>query len=234
MKLLIKIIICISFLIHVTSVKAQKSNYSNVESYLKKNKFQLELYELSFCGREILKLLENDSLSRTFFEERINRVNNKHFDKYEKFIQNKELKILFDSLLNVKNNKKYVKSTRFIRSIKDDFNFSKEQIFLDYSEPFIGYVKYPDQIDDICLFTLINGDDGEVFRKLLRNENVSYIFNNWLKYGFIEFRGFSKEDTPKNEITDRIINSLNSKYKSSKQITIIKTLKMFKEARGQN
>ncbi len=226
MKLIINLLIIIA--LNATASMAQKKISEDIKYYLKKNKFQLCLYELSFCTKEIMPMLENDTLSRKYLKKSLSQSFDSRLDKVELFINYKQSQVLFDSLAILKYQKIYPKAYTFVMNLKKTIPIINEN-FGDYVQPFVKSIKYPDQVDPICNFYLVYYNEEKPFDEILKNNEALYYFNQWLKYGFIEFRGYSQKTTPQNEISDRIMLRIKINHQNQKNELLKSTLTIIKK-----
>ena len=216
------------FLLSIISCMAQKNNTKGVKYYLKDNKFQFSLCELSFCTEEIMPMLETDTISRNYFKINLQQSFDSRLDKYNFYFNYKQAQILFDSLMILKYQKLYPKAYQFVIGLKKNMP-SLKTTFKEYVEPFLKRIEYPEDVDDACISYLIFYKEEKPFDDILKNKDATYCFNQWLKYGFKEFRGYSLENTPQNKISNRIIQRIRENHANPKNELLKRTLKMFDE-----
>ncbi|WP_138765875.1 hypothetical protein [Pedobacter xixiisoli] len=149
-------------------------------------------------------------------------------DKYNFYFNYNQAQILFDSLMILKYQKLYPAAYQFIISLKKNMPSLKTS-FKDYVELFLKRIEYPEDVDDACISYLILYKEEKPFDDILKNKSALYRFNQWLRYGFKEFRGYSLENTPQNEISNRIIQRIRENHANPKNELLKRTLKMFDE-----
>jgi hypothetical protein len=197
-----------------------------LKDYVKKEKFALEIYELSFCLEEIADILEHDTSYNILFEKRLKLAFDKRLNKSQLFIHNKEMGLLRKSLANLKSGETiYPKAYKIMNKLFEGHNSSD---FNNYSEPFKAYIEYPEQVDDICLVTLITDSPNNQAWEDIQSDKIALIrFNNWIEYGFEEFRYYpGLSSKPKSILNTRIVNFIFNKRKDDKNPLVMKSLKM--------
>lgn len=201
--------ILVSFLVlsQIISCNAQQDRMINEElvDVLKKDKFNLEIYELSFCLDEILYLIENDSNYFKTWKERVNKSFDPKLKKEVLYIHSLEydffkLMILENSaLINF-----YPNAYKKIQEIKPTpiaITNSK------FSEVFKAYIEFPEQVDDICMVMLVCKLNCATFNDVQNDKIALWKFTNWIDYGFEEFRYYPGTlNEWKGIINKRIIN----------------------------
>ena len=108
----------------------------------------------------------------------------------------------------------------------------KSREYSSFSEPFKVYIDYPEQIDNICLIMLVCRINCDFFDDIQNEKMALWKFNNWIEYGFEEFRYYPGTlNKGKGIINNRIIDYImEMKYcqqhpLAQKSITMIKTIR---------
>lgn len=207
------------------STPCYSSTYDSVvAAYIKKEQFNLELYEISFCAKELLEIIEKDSISRNAFEKRISRAFDKKLNEAQVYFHTLEYHFLQKQVLALENVRHlYPQSLSLIEKMapsEKKFDFEK------FSIPFENYIEYPEQTDDACLILLVSGVPDEVWSDIQSNELAMYRFNSWLEFGFEEFRYYpGTKSVPKSRINSRIVHFINERYDQNTNPFIVKSLK---------
>jgi hypothetical protein len=225
-----KRVILFSLLVLIGMVSFSKnSNESNLDivKMLKSEKFNLEFYELSFCIEEVLNIIETDSSFCNIWDARIAEGFSKRLEDEIIYIHFKELEFLKYKLNSDENLKlKYPYAYEYvIKSI--DINIDLKKGMHNFPEIFNTYIKYPEQIDDICIIMLICDFDCMVFKTIQNDKISNWKFNNWLEYGFEEFRYFpSTQNQASNILTNRITKYIIENPKCINKPLVIKSIEM--------
>jgi hypothetical protein len=213
------------------SCVAQPAVNDEIVSYLKKKKFQLELFELAMCKEEMLAILEKDTLFREIWKERAALIFDKRLSEAYLFFHTHEAR-LFSSLLDSSTDlkKKYPLAFELVKTSIKTKNTLK--VPTDYSNLFLDYVEYPEDVDPACLVALMCFED-KAFSDINSNKVSLSRFNEWLNYGFEEFRHYSgSKSKAKNEINNRLVDFIIEKHKSSRDSLLIdKSIKLLKTKR---
>lgn len=223
-------VVMLVLLISIVSIGFSKPDDElnlEVVEMLKLQKFNLEYYELSFCIEEILYVVENDSSYSEIWDARISSGFVKTLEDEIIYVHLKELSFFEANLLADKTFKtKYPSAFNYILNSLD-INMDVKKGVSNFSEIFNVYVKYPEQVDDICLISLICNFDCTIFSDI-RNDDISnWKYNNWLKYGFDEFRYFpSIQDSAHNVLTNRVSNFIIKNSSCKTDTLVIKSIKM--------
>lgn len=221
--------ITILFFTTVSLVKAQKDIIpdSLIVDYLKKNKFNLEFYELSFCQNEILFILEQDTGYYSIWEKRIQTEIKDSLDANAFYIHSKGLNFFKEILVTSELHNVYPFAFKFILESLN-FNITLKKVN-DFSEVFKSYIKYPEQVDDICLILLVCDFNCDFFKEIQSDKIANWKFNNWLEYGFEEFRIYPEKTIKgKREITERLISYILTNYKCMNQPLKQQSIEMIK------
>ncbi|GCC53323.1 hypothetical protein SanaruYs_35660 [Chryseotalea sanaruensis] len=197
---------------------------SALMEYIKKEKFNLELYELSFCTEEVLKIIESDSTYQNDFIKRINRAFDKRLSESQRYFHTFEYVFFLNQISTIKNYKIiYPKSLLIIENLQP---LKRDYTFKNYSFPFQNYIEYPEQVDDACIISLITDLPSTVWSDIERDKLALYRFNAWLEFGFEEFRYYpGTKSKVKSTLNKRIVDYISSKHKNSSMPLIVKALK---------
>ena len=206
-------------------ISCDASTYdSTVAAYIKKEQFNLELYELSFCAKEVVGIIETDSVYQKAFEKRINRAFDKKLNAAQIYFHTLEYDFLRKQVLALENVKQlYPQSISLIEKMVPS---GKTFTFTNFSAPFQDYIEYPEQTDDACIITLISHLPRKVWNEIQSDELALYRFNTWLEFGFEEFRYYPGiKSAVKSKINSRIVIFINEKNKGNTEPLVIKSLK---------
>lgn len=229
MKKLILSLFIISF---IGGCKAQSENQVNVKivDILKKDKFNMEVFELSFCIEELLYIVENDS---SFFRMWADKIDN----SFANTIKDEVLYIhsieynLFKMRLNEESDLKNKYPIAFKRIKNYEQNITPKY-YENFSNPFKVYIEYPEQLDDICLIMLLSNIDCVFFEDIQNDKVAFWKFNNWIEYGFEEFRYYpgtlnKGKGIINNRIIEHVLESDKCQYNSlvKNSIIMIKKIK---------
>lgn len=152
MKLMIRSSIekhCVALLIllsYTNLCAALPSVDTEIASYLKKKKFQLELFEIAMCRDEILAILETDTLFRKHWKERTANIFDIRLNEANLFYRGFEAHLIsnfFDSSADLKTS--YPLAFEVIENSIRPINKLKEPI--DYPTVFLAYIEYPEDVD---------------------------------------------------------------------------------------
>jgi hypothetical protein len=173
--------------------------------HLKKNSFNLEIFELAFCLPEILSIIESEPETYEVLEKRINRSFSQETNENTRFIFSMEYKFLQKMLQeNQLLKKEFPIGFQKLSKLKPSLIDSPPASF---SNIFNSYIEFPEQVDNICLILLTANEDCRAFQEIENNRDANWKFSNWLEYGFDEFRFFPGTlDKAKGILNDRIIN----------------------------
>lgn len=223
-------VVVLVLLISIVSVGFSKPDDElnlEVVEMLKFQKFNLEFYELSFCIDEILNIVENDSSYCEVWDARISSGFVRTLEDEIIYVHLKELDFFETNLLSDKTYKtKYPFAFKYILNSLE-INIDVKKGVSNFHKILNVYVKYPEQIDDICLISLICNFDCMVFNDIQNDDISNWKFNNWLKYGFDEFRYFpSTQDSANIILTNRISNHIVKSSKCKTEPLVIKSIKM--------
>lgn len=218
MKLMTKYLLFLMILTLSTIGCSQNSTADNsIIEYLKKNNFNLEIYELAFCVEEILYILDEDTSYIRKLEEKIGSSFTKRNNSSQKYFHFKELQLL--------KNKFRLKDADlgdiiFLESTQ--YNNPYES----YAELVNNYTEYPEQIDDIFLIFLVCNFEEKAWNDIMNNKIAYWKFNNWIDYGFIEFRYYmGTKNAAKGILNERIIEYIQKNETNHKLVK--RSLDMF-------
>lgn len=191
---------------------------------LKENNFNLEMYELTVCINELFYIIENDTNQFYAFQNRINHAFDKSFSNETKFIHFIEFEnFKHEILINDTLKKLYPDSFSKILNLKIDF-YPRN---IEYLNAFKNYIEYPEQVDDICIITLLYKSDNATLDSIMNDKIAFWRFLSWLEYGFEEFRYYPSINVKsKSIITDRLIFKIKSKNQDSDHEIVRKTFEM--------
>jgi hypothetical protein len=211
MKKIVFILAIISLVMRCNAQSELNVNNAVIET-LKKDRFNFEIFELAFCLNEIFSIIENDSTYYNIWASRINQAfNNKQKEEllYVHSIEYKFLKYMMSENISLKGvyPNLYIK----LQQIKPVLT-AKE--FPNFSKVFNDYIEYPEQVDNICLILLICEINCQVFDDITNDKIALWKYNNWINYGFEEFRYYPGTlNNGKKAINNRIINYImNNKH----------------------
>jgi hypothetical protein len=211
-----------------TSTSSSGSNYDTlVADYLKKEKFNLELYEISFCVKELLAVIENDSVYRNAFEKRILRAFDKRLNEAQIYFHMLEYDFLRKQILSVENVKElYPKSTYLVDKMRPSV---RTFTFNSFAVAFQNYIEYPEQTDDACIISLVSELPKQIWSEIEADKLANYRFNTWLEFGFEEFRYYpGTKSVAKSTINNRIVSFVNARHNGSSTPLVVKSLKMMR------
>jgi len=203
-------------------------NYEIVEM-LTKNKLNLELFELAFVLPELAYIIENDSTG--LFDQRIQNAFNPNLSAVSQYVHSIELGFLlsqFAADISLKSAfpvavKMALQKEVFIREKSDD----------DFSVIYKEYIQYPEQVDDISLITLLTSKDCRLYENIAGDKMAMYNFNNWLEYGFDEFRYYpDSKDSINLEINNKLVDWIMTNAKCPDNPLVRRSKKMLKEVVG--
>ena len=196
----------------------------DVINILKRDNFNRSFYELSFCINEIHFILENDSNYFDVWKKRVQQIQTHENElSYMKIIEY----LFFNEMQkNNPDNKYFPRATKFVQESQIKLNVDKPS---NFARVFIDYIEYPEQVDDACLIMLICNPDCDYFTEIQNNEVSLWLFNNWLQYGFEEFRYFpALSNRGKMVITNRIIDYIFDKKDCIDKELVQKSKEMIK------
>jgi len=227
---MIKIItIIFSFLFIFEGCNAQKDNHLDEEviNFLKESKFNIEIYELAFCTKEVLYLIESDSSFKNMFQERINNSFENDISEELRNIHSIEYRFFKDRMVKDSNSNEFPKGFRYFINIQPNIT---QNIFVDFAVPFKAFIEFPEQVDDICLIMLLGDIECKYFQDIQQDKVALWKFNNWIEYGFEEFRynpGTSHK--VKGIINQRIINYILENKQCQDQTLVERSIKKIKD-----
>lgn len=200
--------------------------------YLKQEKFNVELYELAFCLPEIFSIIEDDSAYRSRFKKRLQRALNTKLSTSQLYFHQLELRIMLENIDKLKDiDKKYQKSFAVIREFYSDSLSNKAEFS---SSIFRNFIEYPEQVDDACLILLLSNTKHSQWSALEQDKGAMIRFDNWVKYGFEEFRYYpSTLRSTKLIITNRIVADVRTRNRGSENPLVIKSLRMIDQVVGR-
>lgn len=217
----------ITITIFSAAAKTWSSPYKDslIVEHLKKEKFNLELYELAFCSRELLQILEEDSMARNEFMKRIERAFDERLSQSQLYFHQLEYDLLSGQISEDKDVKlSYPKALSLIQKL------APEKLSYDYkgfATHFQNYIEYPEQTDDACIIALVTNLPKTIWKEIESDKLALYRFNTWLEFGFEEFRYYpGLKSTIKSTINDRIISFIKEKYSVAHHPLIAKSLDM--------
>jgi hypothetical protein len=199
---------------------AQKYDVSVIDE-LKRCDFNREFYELAFAIPEIYYMLETDTSCQEKWGNRI-RLFQRFKDKmgvlqkmeYTFFIQ-KQREFLND------NSKKI--------PLVYDTDMTKTEVVENFGKIFLDYIEYPDQVDAACLIILLCSKDCRLFTEIQNEKYALWNYNNWLEYGFEEFRYYPGMSKKGNQIiNNRMIDYLLNNKHCFEQELVHKSIVMIK------
>ena len=216
-----KKVLFIFYCIFNTACYAQEHNL-DVVNRLKKDNFYLEFYELAFCINEIHFILENDT---SYFNVWKNRIEN--FSKHElSYLKKIGCQFFSDMQNNNPDNQYYSRAVKFVQDNQLKIGIEKP---VNFAQDFRRFIEYPEQVDDACLIMLICNIDCYYFIEIQNDEIALWRFNQWLEYGFEEFRyNYSLLDKSRRMITNRIIDYIVNKNDCEDKDLVRKSKKMIK------
>lgn len=226
-----KALLFIALISLIMSCNAQTERTVNKEvlDILMKDKFNLEIFELSFCINEILNIIENDSSYYKILNDRISKA----------FDNNKKEEILYIHTVEFEFFQQMIKSNASLKNKYPDGYWKIQQIkptllsktYSNYSEVFKAYVEYPEQVDNICLIMLTCKIDCKFFDDVQNDKIAQWKYNNWLDYGYEEFRHYpgtlnAGKGNINNRIIDYILKTKNCQDNplANKSIEMIKSI----------
>jgi hypothetical protein len=236
MNNIMRILILLIGLFIDSSINSAQINKLDIDqqvvSYLKKNSLRVELFELSFCVKELVYILDQDTSYYKKWDELINILFDKRHKSEELFVRIKEITFLRNRMLNDSSLVSlYPKAYQYLLSKipTQNININKK-----FNEIFKICIDVPEKVDYMCLVSLICDFNESIFIDINNDKIALWKYNNWLEYGFAEFRYYPGIlNKSKGIINQRIINYISEKYKESKNPLIIKTLGMFNEVKNQ-
>src|SRR5690554_876959 len=218
----------------IGNIDMHRDNFvdKSVVDILKKTDFNMELFELAFCINEIHYLVESDSVYYELLKKRLSR--------FSSIIEKDELKYMY--LLEYRFFKQKLNEVFFNKgcsvSLIDLQKFGEplaESIdTTDFSVHFRAYIEYPEQVDNACIITLLSDVNCDCFSQIQDDKIALWQFNNWLDYGFEEFRyypGVLKDGL--GVINNRIIDYILELEHCPNQKLVHKSKAMFESIRSR-
>jgi hypothetical protein len=198
-----------------------------IMEYLKKERFNIEITDLSFCIDEILFVIEKDTSYKNIFIKRINESFDKGLSNATIYVHKKVFESFMDTIKSLKYFKNnYPKAYEYIIHINP---FIKEITFNSFTDVFKAYIEYPEQVDDICVFTLLYKSDNKTYEGIEKDKVALWRFNTWIEYGFEEFRYYPGIlNKAKGKINERIIEAIIRKQGINSNQLVKKSLEMIK------
>lgn len=199
---------------------------SDIIAHLKREKFQLELFELSMCVEEIFQVLREDSTYHRFWIKRMERVYDKRLTEYERYLHSIELNFFLNQCEQIGN--KYKSEHSFLKKYIPQYQTKN---LPNVAESFYNFIQYPEDIDPACLIILICFPESAL-NDIARDAKYLKQFNNWIEYGYDEFRdGFSQRNPAKRKINNRLIDFIIDKYSNSSHSLAQESISMLKGMR---
>ncbi|WKK76867.2 hypothetical protein QYS49_06300 [Marivirga salinae] len=200
---------------------------NDVLKYIKNNLNSVEIFELSFAKQELLYYLENDTSGIKKFQKKLeNRFDSRIANsiKYMNYRQFKDLKVRI--LKEEDFSKKFPHSYEYFKNLEIP-EFPKPKV-----ENYAIFIKqnltFPEDIDYLFLYTYLYENDKENWNEIYRNSVVKYNYDNWLEYGYSEFRD-SPNNLGKQIINKRIIKQIITENKNANNELVKKGLNMLSE-----
>jgi hypothetical protein len=224
------IILSLLFVVFGCQTKAQRTQPPTIDKQvvemLKANKLNLQLFELAFVLPELTYLIEKDTTG--LFDKRISNAFASNLSIDVKYIHSLSLDFLVSK---IKEDDSLIKAfpdatEKIIR--KESYIIRKPE--KSFSEIYKSYIKYPEQVDDATLIILLTANDCQIYESIASDEVALYNFNNWIEYGFDEFRYYPDSENPiSKRINDKLANWVIEKANCSDNVLVIKAKAMLKE-----
>lgn len=215
------LIVLITFF-NLTSFSQNQKIEQSIVDLIKENNFNLEIYELSVCINELFYIIETDSSKFLDFEIKMEKSFDKSLSLATKNIHSIEFKnfkkqIINNDSLQIKFPHAYMKISNYqIKYIPNK---------LDYLNSFKNYIDYPEQVDDICIITLLYNSNSSTLDSILNDKIAFWRFSNWIDYGFEEFRYYPNlSNKGKEIITNRLILYIKKINKNNNHYLVQKSL----------
>jgi len=228
-----KSLVLFSFLFMFIGCSAQSQNHvdETVINLLEDSKFNLEIYELAFCTKEILYLIENDTTLYNLFQERINKSFRNTIKEELLYIHSLEYELLKDRIITNSNEEEFPQGVKGFKNIHPN---TIQKVVSDFAVPFKAYIEFPEQVDDICLIMLLSDIDCKYFQDIQQDKIALWKFNNWIEYGFEEFRYYPGTlEKGKGIINKRIVNYIIQNNSCKEYPLVKKSTEMIKNTIGK-
>jgi hypothetical protein len=197
---------------------------STLASYVAKENFNLQIYELAFCVEEVVAIIENDSLARKTFEERINRAFDSRYNNAQIYIHKLELNFFSQQSKKIISLNSYPNSSLLFDKMVEN---NKSNNYEKFASQFPEYIESPEQVDDACLIALISDLPNTAWRGIESDKLAMYSFNNWINFGFEEFRFYpGTKSKPKEILNKRIVDYVLQKHAKSSEPLVIRAVRM--------
>lgn len=220
-----RLLFCIvGITITLLEIRCQASYNKEVVELLKKDKFNYEIYELAFCINEVSHIIEQDTNYLRVLDQKIRIAADNNIKPELLYIHLLEIDF-FKKMLDENNVKdKYPKAYSDFQKILPS---KKSNITTSFTKIFNSYIEYPEQVDDICLIMLTCNLNCKAFEDIQKDKTSVWKYNNWLDYGFEEFRFFpGKTSKAKNIMNNRIIDYILKSEKCKDNNLVIKSKAM--------
>lgn len=218
----------------IGNIDMHRDNFvdESVVDILKKTDFNMELFELAFCINEIHYLVESDSVYYELLKKRFSRFSSIIEEDALKYMHILEYRLFKQQLDIVLLNKGCSVSLKDFQKIGEASSESIDTT--DFSIHFKSYIEYPEQVDNACLITLLSDVSCDYFSQIQDDKIALWQFNNWLDYGFEEFRyypGVLKDGL--GVINNRIIDYILELEHCPNQKLVHKSKAMFESIRSR-
>lgn len=191
---------------------------------LKHEKFKLELFELSMCAEEVLTILQEDTTYHHHWKKRMERIYDNQLTEYDRYVHSKELALFMKQCQSLKS--QYRLGYDYLEKNIPVF---RGKTYTDLSIPFYNYIRYPEDIDPASLIVLMCFPE-KAFDDITKNKKALSRFNDWIEYGYDEFReGMAKNNIGRKKVNNRIIDFIVNKHSESSQELVVSSITMLKK-----
>jgi hypothetical protein len=196
---------------------------SKITNFLKSESGGIEIFELAFCADELKAILDNDTSFTSTIKKRLGRRFDPRLSESIRTVHQLELVFL-------KNVSPALNASPQFKNAISHFDHDKRiNAISEYTRLFKAYIEYPEMVDNAFIILLLISTNENLWVSIEQDKTLHFHFNNWIRYGFEEFRYFPGTKSQAQEVLNtRIVSFLRQKYINSKNPMIIRALEMFR------
>ena len=196
-----------------------------IAELLVEEKLNFQFFELAMVLPELANVIESDTSD--LLSKRVQHSFDSSLSIETRYVNSLDFCFLFSKFKSDSSiSDTFPKAFELISSLREKVVIETQPI-QNFASIYKEYIEYPEQMDDITIITLLTANDCKFFEEIQADQIAMYNFNNWLEYGFDEFRYYPDFENPvRLEINNRLTAYLSKNVKCTDNVLVQESLKM--------